>query len=544
MIRRITSFGTFQQFNAFNRFTVLFELYNPYINYTWSNTSQVANKMYSKNIGNSGADLQLFSGQGVKFNGTNQSIVVPVNATILTEIKRVKGSVVLNTAPQVITNYVIGTGSTAVHTDYFLFTDVLTQQEIELYTNNPNKFFQDTRDGVIDNCVLNMPLHGVDKYQVDYSRFSLLEYPYNNVRTGYTNVNYIAPIVSSSSIVNSKLRISDNGTTTNTPRFLLASNKSATTKNILIPGKYYMVEVKIYSVSSIVATPSIYIRYDTDHNLNGGLTIVKNLCDLKPHTIMFKSINGGGVGALLNDTGTSELTSYFDVEYFIVTEISGINEVLNYTADCVTGAKQLPYGSQEANFFHKSSGVPIRTGLSPFFESTPYWGNYGDTGWKHNGTIPLILEIILEPNNSHMGNQNMAIVVDALTRYIKIGGTTVSLYGVQATSIECLQVVFNGITFSVYINGVYKGISPSVSGLSCAENFFVGARASSTTTPSNNSNALIRHFKVITDAKTISTYNALTEYNKLVAKGLLANFVLDENGDYMQDEFGNYIMDI
>ena len=147
--------------------------YKPYINYSWSQTLTVGGNQQIKDTGTAGFNLQLFSGHGVKFNGTNQTIVVHVNATIMTEIKRINGAVVLNTTPQVITDYVIGTGSAAVHTDYFLFTDVLTQQEIELYTNNPTKFFQDTRDGVIDNCVLNMPLHGVDKYQVDYSRFSV-----------------------------------------------------------------------------------------------------------------------------------------------------------------------------------------------------------------------------------------------------------------------------------------------------------------------------------------------------------------------------------
>lgn len=72
-------------FSMFNYFNSLFVLgnkskggiyYKPYINYTWSNTFQVADKMYSKNIGNSGQDLQLFSGQGCWFNGIDQNIAI------------------------------------------------------------------------------------------------------------------------------------------------------------------------------------------------------------------------------------------------------------------------------------------------------------------------------------------------------------------------------------------------------------------------------------------------------------------------------------
>lgn len=48
--------------------------YKPYINYTWSQTLTVSGTQQIKNIGNSGQDLQLFSGQGCWLNGIDQKI--------------------------------------------------------------------------------------------------------------------------------------------------------------------------------------------------------------------------------------------------------------------------------------------------------------------------------------------------------------------------------------------------------------------------------------------------------------------------------------
>lgn len=61
---------------SINGGVLISNVYKPYINYDWSNTFQVANKMYSKNIGNSGQDLQLFSGNPLDFQGS-QYVLVP-----------------------------------------------------------------------------------------------------------------------------------------------------------------------------------------------------------------------------------------------------------------------------------------------------------------------------------------------------------------------------------------------------------------------------------------------------------------------------------
>ena len=150
-------FNYFDYFNKGFIFGATTDKYKPYINYTWSNTFQVADKMYSKNTGNSGQDLQLFSGQGCWFNGIDMQITVPVNATIQTEIKRVNGVVGINTNTQNLTNYNVYSGSGAkVYKDLYMFNRALVSTEIEKYNNQPNQFFMDSLED--SSCILAMQM--------------------------------------------------------------------------------------------------------------------------------------------------------------------------------------------------------------------------------------------------------------------------------------------------------------------------------------------------------------------------------------------------
>lgn len=60
----------FDYFNYFNGTGV----YNPFINYSWSQTLTVGNNQQIKDTGKSGLNLQQYFGQGVYFNGVDQNI--------------------------------------------------------------------------------------------------------------------------------------------------------------------------------------------------------------------------------------------------------------------------------------------------------------------------------------------------------------------------------------------------------------------------------------------------------------------------------------
>ena len=51
-------------------------VYNPYINYSWSQTLTVDNNQQIKDTGTAGLNLQQYFGQGVWFNGIDQNIVL------------------------------------------------------------------------------------------------------------------------------------------------------------------------------------------------------------------------------------------------------------------------------------------------------------------------------------------------------------------------------------------------------------------------------------------------------------------------------------
>lgn len=494
-------------------------VYNPLINYDWSNTFQVANKMYSKNIGNSGQDLQLFSGQGFKSNGTNQTITIPVNATVLTEIKRVNGSVVLNTNQQIITNYVIGTGAAAVHTDYFLFTDVLTADEIALYSANPNQFFQNVQDGVIDNCVLNMPLHGVDKYQVDYSRYALSTSIYTS--SGLYNS---AP---------SNTRIAQ------------------VTQGLLFEaGKTYSINYT-FTDNVNIGNFSLYIPPSSNNGVSVSINIARTSSNQDfivriPST--FTKLDGTASAYFwLTVNGTATSTTFQNIS---VKEISGVNEVINYTADCVTLAKQLPYGSQEANFFHTSSGVPIRTGLSPFFESTPYWNNYGNTGWVCSGENDWTIDFVglfqtkaLEQTHGtaySTSNNRIALGVTPLgIPFARCGGNIINFSTLSKfDTLLNLVLVYKSTakTFELYMNGIYATAHTNINFIGSVNPFHLGSLGINT----YKVDAAVRLFKVHT--KALTREDITKNFNEYTAKGLFANFLLDENGNYIKDESNNYIM--
>ena len=154
--------------------------YNPYINYSWSQTLTVGGNQQIKDTGTSGLNLRQFFGQGVWFNGIDMQVTIPINATIKTEINRVNDVVKINTNTQNLTNYNVYSGSGAkVYKDLYMFNRLLTTTEIEKYTNQPNQFFMDSlEDG---SCVLAMPMCEKNNLVRNYK---------NN--TDYPITNYLA----------------------------------------------------------------------------------------------------------------------------------------------------------------------------------------------------------------------------------------------------------------------------------------------------------------------------------------------------------------
>lgn len=575
--------------------------------------------MYSKNTGNSGQDLQLFSGQGFKCNGTNQcmsagtfsALGVSGDKSVLTiacttsvatsgvlwntgyssgyagvslqvagrlislnsnstenallSTPYVAGQVVCTFNNNIWSIYINGILKTSrlfvystpfslsasqvfsigayrltaqyyngIITDVYMFTDVLTADEIALYSANPNQFFQNVQDGIIDNCVLNMPLHGVDEYQVDYSRFSL------GLVNADVNLTNSIPLAS-----NTITKVGNVFTIVDTVAEEFSYEPNVRFYPLIYDTSLYTVKIKVKCISG-----TAYIK-----SFEGTPQIILNKVLTAGQEYTYESAtrfsNIGGQRGSLTFDGLNYTNFTVEVTVKVYKVVAGVNEVINYTADCVTSAKQLPYGSQEANFFHKSNGVPTRTGLSPFFESTPYWNNYGNTGWVPKVTDTFIFEFIFNITADNEFRLCGNTYVDGVYFGKNSGGKKIyaRIFGTPVLTVTAVKdyilitCKYNPDTKTafIYLDGVL--ISTQISALTTASMLPV-ILGLVNVTGTYKVNTPIRHFKVITDAKTINNYDALVEYNKLVQKGLLANFLLDENGNYIKDESNNYIMDI
>lgn len=150
-------FNYFDYFNKGFIFGTSTNKYNPYINYSWSQTLTVDGNQQIKDTGTAGLNLQQYFGQGCWFNGIDMQVAIPVNAIIQTEIKRVNGVVEINTNTQSLNNYNVYSGTGAkVYKDVYLFSRQLSQTEIDKYNNQPNQFFTDSLED--SSCVLAMPM--------------------------------------------------------------------------------------------------------------------------------------------------------------------------------------------------------------------------------------------------------------------------------------------------------------------------------------------------------------------------------------------------
>ena len=162
--------------------------YNPLINYDWSTTT-ASGLRYLKDVGSTPAyNASMYFGRGAYLNGVDQTITVPINATIQTALKRVNGVITINETSQTLTNYVIsGVGA---HKDYYLFTRLLTTAEKDSYTNTPEAFYAMAQAD--SACVLNMPMCETSSTARNYK--TGIDYPISNyttsVRDNAKNLQY------------------------------------------------------------------------------------------------------------------------------------------------------------------------------------------------------------------------------------------------------------------------------------------------------------------------------------------------------------------
>ena len=537
--------------------------YSPLINYSWSSTYQANNQMYSTNSG-TGTDLQLYSGQGVKFNGVDQGVNDVLNgltypyslqvtsngrdgyivSSLYTNSERLYlyiagGIYYLRLGEMVTTNTLIasssndfisliveegtyalkvnnkevsssfvtsGTGfvnrvrigldpnsvgsSSGTLKDLFIFNRALTQAEITKYSTSPNGFFN---DALVDNtCVLNMPLAEHSDYCTDYANYS--EGSEKAINGAFvTDTDWTKGVDWS---------IGD-GKASHVSTSLSYLEQDMSLEN----GKFYRIDFEI-----------------TEH-ISGGVGFSGTMGD-RSFTGTFSTIGKYFIFLTSNGSDFRMFSNGVNsVDNISVKQLSGVHQIENYTDSCRDEAKQLPYGTQNANY--KINGLGMRTEESPHFECSELFDNYGDTGWIPSADEDWSIELVLSKDTDdvewYMGTQAIDRCFIATNgadpRRLKYAiGDMASYLGDTyevGENIHLVLIYSSGGSFKSYENNISKADAQTSLSVQTTS-FFIGVEAYLNKYMTDGVRLFKAHQKALTQEEVTKAYT------DAVNKGLLS----------------------
>lgn len=184
--------------------------------------------------------------------------------------------------------------------------------------------------------------------------------------------------------------------------------------------------------------------------------------------------------------------------------------ITNYTDSCRDEAKQLPYGSQNANY--KINGLGMRTEESPYFECSELFDNYGDTGWIPSGDEDWSIEL----GSFYFDNTDKGLLeyigggfflrnyFGNLYLYAPSGRFNIG--GLRFKEVNSIIITNSNNITSLYIDGLKK--TPTTTTIDIFKNFSI---------------ILLNftHHKLKVHQKALTQEEVTTAYNKALQKGLL-----------------------
>ena len=455
-------------------------VYNPYINYSWSQTLTVGGNQQIKDTGTAGLNLWQFFGQGCWFNGIDMQVTIPVNATIQTEIKRVNGVVQINTNTQNLTNYNVYSESGAkVYKDLYMFNRLLTQSEIEKYNNQPNQFFMDSLED--SSCILAMPMCEKDSFGRNYKSYLYTSFLINNIglKSSTHSGTRIAQLAAGLLVQAGKTYLI---------KYSFIGNANITNFKAYIPP------------TSNRGTPMV-VEIPVTNTNNGVMVTIP--------TTYTASADGFYCWLVVNGTTIS-----VNFDEASIREISGMYPITNYLTTCRTNAQRLPYGLQTSGFKRDSNGLILSK--SNFLEADGV--GYGGTGWIPDISKPTTIECILDKKSINdfqlNGTDYLRIGVGSGNAlYFRCGDKQLSITGTEVDSAYYIVVVLDGSIVTFYVNGVKNQTTNYVATLDITS---FKLFTSQWNKPSNSS---IRLFKV--HNKKLTQEEVTKNLNKYQAQGLL-----------------------
>lgn len=459
---------------------------------------QEPNKRYLKDIGSTPTyNASMYFGIGAYFNGVDQTITVPINATIQTALKRVNGVVTINETSQILTNYIIS--GLGVHKDYYLFTRLLTTAEKDSYTNTPELFYAMAQAD--STCVLNMPMCETDKYVRNMKTYSVGAtnlFTSGFSATGSSGATTIA-ITNGYSVIKPSGGFVDWIALTNTTQSTNADIKVSFTFN-LGSGTVYPIVTSCYTTTGIRTLSSPYQIKEGYNEI-----VIQSWASTRLAYLIINQVTEAFVWNFTN---------------IIVNALTGMYPITNYTSSVRDNAKNLQYGLQTCKFVRDGLGV-IQT-ASDYLECDG--SGYADTGWIPPTNTNFTIECIIELNPISMYQQNgSGNLADAKIHfglwndnkpYIQ-GRNSQVVYkpAITVKTIMCFTVVKEGSVNKLFINN--ELLSTQVdSQITESMPFILGKRSTFI------SKSPIRLFKV--HNKELTQAEITANYNSYVAKGLLS----------------------
>lgn len=450
-------FNMFNQFNLFDTSTHKSN-YNPYISYKWD-VITTNNNRYFVDSGKSKTNANLFSGQGAKFNGTNQYL----NTNIILSFS--ENFTIIGNIPYV--NY-----------------------------RSQGAFYS-------AGCRAHIEV-GNSLFQVAIGS----QYKSYQVPNGTTNIDYVISYNATSKdvkVVSKTLSLNDTWTTQtpveNTIPYYIGARNDNGTATGACPGIY----------KDFIFTKELL----TDTQINSYYTDIETFLYKNESDILMSS-SGLDIGKIIAWFPMCE------IDRNVKNMKTGTNHTItNYTETVRSEAKSLSYGLQNARIKRDSLGVYKYLVKDRMICDGASYADTKWKALKSNFTIEIIQEFSKDGGYHISGKNDSGRIF--LGESYEIGKAIFRMkdrtYTAMADSnIVYLTMSYNAMsdTFNYYVNGVLKGISDVVGYINGTLNFFLGNENNSFLFVKKQILLFEVHDKIL------SQEEITKNYNKYLTKGLLS----------------------
>ena len=308
-------------------------------------------KTFLPNRGKGNYNATLYSGRGVKFNGTDQNITMHINDTINTVVFFKNGELVFDETLQTITDYVTDVNSADTYQNFIFYKGIFENYEKEYLRTNPEKFLYHEKqaDGTfiakseilsqekIDNVVSHFPMCETDMFVRDMIGYS---------ETRVSGLIDNAPT-------------DDDEVSTYTKNDDTSYDLAVTTAGTNTARPYL-------AHAFVVSNSAFHYRVSFDVVVNSGTPILTQMYNGK-YLAINETLKTGHYEYVMpvGDDSYQYLVKYFDgtnefdisVTNFRVDELTSTYPIENYTASC--NATNLSTGLQTCFWKRDMLGVPV-----------------------------------------------------------------------------------------------------------------------------------------------------------------------------------------